>query len=100
MWKPCLPEKTTSNLVVATHSIEESKADLLRVLEASLADSLLGGSMWVRNVIEVMIHINHVFPADGLGVVGLRLLSDSFGHEPVECAHVEVHRREPDRVPL
>lgn len=60
------------------------------------ADAVQSDVVWMRLVEQVDVHVDNVLSSDGVGSIRLSLLSHSFGHEPVQHAHVDVDGSELD----
>jgi len=45
--------------------------------------------MRVWRIVEVVVHVNHIIPTDGIGMVCLPLLSYLIKHEPVHARGVK-----------
>jgi len=45
--------------------------------------------MRVWHIVEVVVHVNHIIPIDGIGMVCLLLLSYLIGYEPIQVRGVK-----------
>ena len=48
--------------------------------------------MAVRPPEKVRVDVNHVLAVNGISIVCIRFLSDSFGHKKVQSTHVNIER--------